>query len=173
MITGPHPGPACRVLLLLLAALAAAGARAAPPQFLDAYQACLVTGSEQIPVRLEHAVTPEQRRLGLMERTRLPDNGGMLFWYQEQRAASAGFWMYRTRIALDIAWLDENGVILALDTITPCETEIARNCPSWSPGVPHYRVLEMNAGFFEAHHVAVGDKLVANLNDNKACPSAS
>lgn len=172
MITGPRPGPACRVLLLLLAPLAATGARAAPPQFLDDYQACLVTESEQIPVRLEHAVTPEQRRLGLMERSPLPDNGGMLFWYREQRAASAGFWMYRTRIPLDIAWLDEDGVILARDTIPPCKTDSAGNCPSWSPGVPHHRVLEMNAGFFDEHHVAVGDELLADLNDNKPCPAA-
>lgn len=143
----------------------------APPQFLDAYQACLVTDSEAIPVQLEQATKPEQHRYGLMERQSLPDNAGMVFFYPSERGADAGFWMYRTRIPLDIAWLDDKGVILAMDTMTPCDTESARNCPTWSPGTPHRHVLEMNAGFFDKHHVNVGDKLVINLNDNAPCPT--
>ncbi|MFW5823655.1 MAG: DUF192 domain-containing protein [Marinobacter sp.] len=158
-------------ILLMLATLAAC-ARATPPQFLESYQGCLVTGSEQIAVELEHAVTPGQRRLGLMERTSLPEHGGMLFFYQSRRPGSAGFWMHRTRIPLDIAWLDGDGQILALDTMEPCDTENASECPSWSPGVPYRQVLEMNAGFFEKAGVAVGDRLVAHLNDNKRCPGA-
>ncbi|GGY67500.1 DUF192 domain-containing protein [Marinobacter zhanjiangensis] len=143
----------------------------APPQTLESYQACLVTGSDAIPVQLEQATSPVEHRYGLMERESLPEDAGMLFVYPAERDANAGFWMYRTRIPLDIAWLDDDGVILAMDTMTPCKTESARNCPSWAPGVRHRHVLEMNAGFFADHSVAVGDRLVANLNDNITCPS--
>ena len=143
---------------------------APPPQFLEAYDACLVTESGTIPVELEQASDALQHRFGLMERTSLPDNGGMLFIYQQDRGPRAGFWMYNTLIPLDIAWLDKDGVIVAMDTMEPCETESASQCPGWIPGVRHRNVLEMNAGFFQEHRVEIGDKLVANLNDNTACP---
>ncbi|MFC4259063.1 DUF192 domain-containing protein [Marinobacter lacisalsi] len=143
-----------------------------PPQFLKAYQACLVTESRTIPVQLEQATKPLEHRYGLMERQSLPADAGMLFVYPTERGANAGFWMYRTRIPLDIAWLDDKGVILAMDTMTPCDTESARNCPTWSPGVRHRHVLEMNAGFFDNNHVDIGDKLVVNLNDNTPCRAA-
>lgn len=163
-------GRALLIASFIAVALPSLADTAAPPQFLQSYQACLVTGDGAIAVQLEQASEPMEHRYGLMERTSLPDNAGMLFLYPSERGADSGFWMYRTRIPLDIAWLDEHGVILAMDTMTPCETESARNCPSWSPGKRHRHVLEMNGGFFEENHVAVGDKLTINLNDNIDCP---
>jgi uncharacterized membrane protein (UPF0127 family) len=162
---------ALALLPMLVVSWPAPAEPAAPPQYLDAYQACLVTGSAEIPVQLEQATTTAEHRYGLMEREFLPEDTGMLFVYPSDRGANAGFWMYRTRIPLDIAWLDKNGVILAMDTMTPCQTESARDCPGWSPGVRHRHVLEMNAGFFSDHSVAVGDRMAADLNDNVACPS--
>lgn len=162
---------ALTLLLQILVVTPAPAEPSAPPQFLETYQACLITESDAIPVQLEQATEPMERRYGLMERKSLPENAGMLFVYPAERGADAGFWMYRTRIPLDIAWLDGNGFILAMDTMLPCETEVARNCPSWSPGVPHRHVLEMNAGFFDDNHVGVGDKLVVNLNDDTPCPA--
>ncbi|WP_417547972.1 DUF192 domain-containing protein [Marinobacter segnicrescens] len=161
-----------RALIAFWLVVAASFARSSPPQHLESWEACLITSERTVPITLEHAVTAEQRRWGLMERQSLPARAGMLFFYDSDRPATAGFWMYRTRIPLDIAWLDEDGVILAMDTMTPCETDQARDCPTWPAGVPHRNVLEMNAGFFEKHHVDVGDKLVANLNDNIPCPMA-
>lgn len=159
------------ISVLLLAAPMAMAEPAPPPQFLEAYDACLVTDSNAIPVALEQAREAHQHRLGLMERTALPDNGGMLFIYPQDRDPGAGFWMYQTRIPLDIAWLDKDGVIVAMDTMEPCETESASQCPSWTPGVPHRNVLEMNAGFFQANQVDIGDKLVAHPKDNAPCPA--
>ncbi|MCK7543063.1 DUF192 domain-containing protein [Marinobacter bryozoorum] len=162
-----------RALLVLWLVTGSTLVHSAPPQQLDAWESCLETSEGPVPVTLEHAATNEQRRWGLMERPILPANGGMLFFYDSQRPGSAGFWMYRTRIALDIAWLDKDGVIVAMDTMTPCDTERARDCPTWKPGVPHQNVLEMNAGFFEKHHVDVGDNLVASLEENTPCLPAS
>lgn len=160
------------LLALLLASPLVSGEEVPPPQFLETHQACLLTQAEAIPVQLEQASDALEHRFGLMERTAdtLPEDAGMLFIYQVDRGPRAGFWMYNTLIPLDIAWLDENGVIVAMDTMEPCKTESARQCPSWIPGVPHRDVLEMNAGFFERHHVELGDKLVADLNDNTPCP---
>ncbi len=143
------------------------------PQHLEVQPACLFTDQRPIQLALEHAVTPRQRQVGLMERTELSPNQGMVFLYDEVRPANAGFWMYRTRISLDIAWLDHNGRIVAIDTMTPCESEQPRSCPTWAPGHPHRNVLELPAGFFDRHNVTTGDRLVVNLNDHEACAPGS
>src|SRR3954469_18874613 len=62
----------------------------------------LVTGRDTIPLALELATSEEQRQLGLMERHHLSERAGMLFVYDSTQPPDAGFWMYRTRLPLDI-----------------------------------------------------------------------
>ncbi|SFR45097.1 hypothetical protein SAMN05216203_0428 [Marinobacter daqiaonensis] len=159
----------CILLALICVAIPAVSADEGPPQFLEARPACLVTDRGAVHLKLERATTDRQRRIGLMERKSLPPERGMVFLYEDQRSANAGFWMYRTRIPLDIAWLDEQGVIINTDTMTPCTTPSAILCPTWEPGVSHRMVLEVNAGFFEENHVDKGDKLILNPKDHKEC----
>lgn len=166
MIRHDHP---ILLLCLLLFGYVPVTAGGPPPQFLEARPACLITADEAVEIQLERATTASQQRLGLMEREVLPADRGMLFVYDNPRPAKAGFWMYRTLIPLDIAWLDEKGVILVMNTMRPCDSTNSRDCPTWSPGLQHWSVLEMNAGFFAHNNVAIGDKLVANLNDNNPC----
>jgi uncharacterized membrane protein (UPF0127 family) len=111
-------------------------------------------------LKLELAVRPEQRSMGLMERRRLADNAGMLFVYDTIQPGDAGFWMYRTRIPLDIAFLDSTGVIRAVRAMTPCPTTIAQGCPNYTPDVPYRYALEVNAGFLARHGIGVGDALL-------------
>jgi hypothetical protein len=66
----------------------------------------LVSGHDSIRLTVELAKTPEQKTMGLMERHRLPENAGMLFMYDSTQSADARFWMFRTRIPLDIAFID-------------------------------------------------------------------
>nr|WP_298413438.1 DUF192 domain-containing protein [uncultured Halomonas sp.] len=108
---------------------------------------------------VEIARTPHERSFGLMERDDLPDDAGMLFVYEREQPSASGFWMYRTRIPLDIAFLSENGEIRAIDTMPPCESEQAARCPSYPAGVPFYTALEVNAGYFDMHGIEVGDRL--------------
>jgi uncharacterized membrane protein (UPF0127 family) len=111
-------------------------------------------------VRVDLAVSREQKTLGLMERRRLQENAGMLFVYDSTQGPNAGFWMYRTRIPLDIAFIDSAGIIRAILSMVPCETSIPEGCPTYSPNVPYRYALEVNAGFFQRHQIAVGDALV-------------
>lgn len=58
---------------------------------------------------VELAETPEQMQRGLMWRDALDPGAGMLFRYDPVRPAS--MWMENTLIALDIIYVDEDGVI--------------------------------------------------------------
>lgn len=139
-----------------------AGCATAEPERLPMADACLITGDWRIPVSVELARTPKQRSKGLMGRTSLPPDSGMLFIYQRPRDPDYGFWMHQTLIPLDIAYLNEEGVIGAIRHMTPCPSKRGSECPSYPAGVSFSLALEMNEGFFERHDIGVGDRLELN-----------
>lgn len=157
------------IAIAALLAILSLSATAQDGQALPAVPACLLTEAETLTLNLELADTPDQKRIGLMGRTVMAADHGMLFRYQNRRSADAGFWMYQTLMPLDIAWLDENGTIVALDTMVPCPETRAQRCPVYTPGVPHYQVLELNSGYFSANSVTVGDKLALVTSDQNPC----
>lgn len=154
-------------LLVLTSALASCGGRSSEDD--GAYEHVMSFDTARIRLQgprdtlhlgLELAVSPEQKTMGLMERRHLADEAGMLFMYDSMQPGDAGFWMYRTRIPLDIAFLDSAGVIRAVRSMTPCPTTIAQGCPVYTPDVPYRFALEVNAGFFARHGIGIGDSLL-------------
>jgi len=127
------------------------------PQMLETVP--LVIHGTQGPQRLEVEVarTIPERSRGLMERDDLKERTGMLFLYDRRQSSRNGFWMYRTRIPLDIAFIDEAGRIAEIHRMTPCTASQAGECPVTRPSVPYRAALEVNAGAFEAMGVAAGD----------------
>ncbi|WP_346796185.1 DUF192 domain-containing protein [Halomonas sp. Bachu 37] len=119
----------------------------------------LVIHTSQGPHRLsvEVAETPAQRQRGLMERDHLDVDSGMLFLYDRQQSGRQGFWMYRTRIPLDIAFIDSDGRIVAIEQMPPCESLRPAQCPSYEPGEAYHSALEVNAGYFAERGINVGD----------------
>lgn len=134
-------------------------AAAAPLMEFDTARVWLVSAADSVPLRVELAETPDQRAMGLMERASLPPDAGMLFTYGEDQPADAGFWMYRTRVPLDIAFLDAGGRIVAVRAMEPCTSPDPRWCPTYEPGVPYRAALEVNRGWLERHGVGVGDRV--------------
>jgi hypothetical protein len=125
-----------RILSLLLAS-AVGGCAAEPADDAGAYEHVMAFDtarlrfgrpSDTLQLVLELAVSPEQKSMGLMERRLLAPHAGMLFVYDSIQPGNAGFWMYRTRIPLDIAFLDSAGVIRSVRSMTPCPTTIAQGC---------------------------------------------
>ena len=102
-------------------------------------------------VRAEVADREAERRQGLMGRDSLPEDHGMLFVYPEQRTLS--FWMRNTRIPLDIAFIDQRGTIVDIQTMEPQTEELHRSRE------PAMYALEMAAGWFGEHGVEVGDRV--------------
>ena len=104
-----------------------------------------------VPVTAEIADNDELRARGLMNRDSLPENHGMLFVYGTTQVRS--FWMRNTRIPLDIAFIDANGIIINIERMEP-----QSDSNTYSQG-PMMYALEMTQGWFEANEVGPGDRL--------------
>ena len=154
--------------MALLAGCSAGTGAEEPAAGLPVVAGCFVTGSSAVNVSLELAKAPKERQKGLMGREFLAANSGMLFQYQEQQRPDHGFWMYQTLIPLDIAYLDENGVIGNIQQMKPCTSSNGARCPNYPAGVEFVSAVEMNAGFFEMHGIASGDRIELGQQNCKA-----
>lgn len=103
-------------------------------------------------LHLQLALHQAERSKGLMFRERLEPDHGMLFVFDD--VAPRAFWMRNTRIPLDLAYLDANGIFLELHKLYPYD-EVS--VPSRSQEV--VLVIEMNRGWFERNEVKVGAQL--------------
>ena len=91
---------------------------------------------------VEIASTEAAREHGLMYRTRLAANHGMLFVYKKAELRS--FWMKNTRIPLDILFFDAERRLINVSADTPpCKSD---PCPTYQSAAPAKYVLELNAG---------------------------
>ncbi|GAA3906424.1 hypothetical protein GCM10022228_15790 [Halomonas cibimaris] len=131
--------------------------RAETPAVTDRHTAVIHTKNGPQRLEVEIADTPARRERGLMGRRQLGEGHGMLFVYGQTQPGSSGFWMYRTLIALDIAFIDGDGRIVSLQTMPPCASANAPQCPVYAPGAPYQAALEVNAGYFARHGMTIGD----------------
>lgn len=92
---------------------------------------------------------------GLMDRTSLPEDEGMLFWMKKRDDHT--FWMKRTRISLDLIFIDIDKVVGVL-TLEPLDERRHR------AGRLSTNVLEVNGGWAARHGVAVGDRVTISLD---------
>lgn len=108
-------------------------------------------------VTAEVVSTPAQRRTGLMHRTELGEDAGMLFLFPDP--LSGGFWMCNTRIPLAIAYLRDTGEgtfeVVAIRRMQPCPED---RCPVYEPGAAYDAALEVNPDWFDEAGVAVGSR---------------
>ena len=95
---------------------------------------------------------------GMMFRDSLAEDRGMLFFHGG--SGRYAYWMYQTRIPLDIVWLDNNQRIVEMSPNTPpCPSKSAKECPSYGGNADATVVLEAAAGSIEKHGLQVGQRL--------------
>jgi uncharacterized protein len=109
------------------------------------------SGGKQVEVRVEIADGPLERARGLMYRTALGKDRGMLFVFHSEQPLS--FWMKDTRIPLSIAYIDSKGRITDILDMKPLDDKP----PHYVSSEPVLYALEVNQGFFEEKGVKVGD----------------
>ncbi|SHM33676.1 DUF192 domain-containing protein [Vreelandella subglaciescola] len=140
------------------------------PQANDRRTAVIHTAQGPHRLSVEVAKTPAQRAQGLMGRRQLGAEHGMLFVYTRLQRARSAFWMYRTLIPLDIAFIDGDGRIVSLQTMPPCASDDSAQCPTYSPGSAYHAALEVNAGYFAERGISEGDCVSAPMLSGK-CPT--
>jgi uncharacterized membrane protein (UPF0127 family) len=120
----------------------------------------VLSRADTTSLTVELARTTDQQTMGLMERRELAPDAGMLFLYSSMQPESSAFWMFRTRIPLDIAFIDSAGVIRSLQTMAPCTSVLAAGCPNYAAGARYIAALEVNAGWFARKRIQVGDRVL-------------
>lgn len=120
------------LLLLVVAPVIAACAG-------NEHEVVLHTGKGDFTFKVEIADTPEAREKGLMFRTDLAPDAGMLFDFHEER--EVGFWMQNTLIPLDMVFIGAHGVVKSIHAnAQPMDTTTIRS------GAPVRFVLEIPGG---------------------------
>ncbi len=107
---------------------------------------------QTIPVRVEVARTDPQRMRGLMHRTQLGEDQGMVFMFTA--ASQQTFWMRNTLIPLDMIFIRADRTILGIVRNAVPETDDPRGVP----GESQY-VLEVNGGWCQRHNVNADDRV--------------
>jgi uncharacterized protein len=105
-------------------------------------------------IQLEVASTPQQQEIGLMFRTELASNRGMLFPFEPPRPVQ--FWMRNTLIPLDMVFMRDGEVKAIASNAAPCTTEV---CPLYGTAISVNQVLELPAGLASELGIRVGDRL--------------
>jgi len=140
-------------IALLVTAIWARPAAAQPAPQTTLPRTTLSAGIHQLQVQV--AQTQEQHATGLMYRTDMPQQEGMLFVFSAP--SQQCFWMKNTLIPLTAAFVADDGTIVNLEDMQ------AQTTQSHCSAKPVRYVLEVNQGWFAKKGIKAGDKLRAAL----------
>jgi uncharacterized membrane protein (UPF0127 family) len=105
--------------------------------------------------QVEMATTPQEQETGLMFRTAVPADGGMLFLFPTVQPEP--FWMKNTLVPLDMVFIGPHGTIrhIANETVPESLRVISSH-------VPVAATLELQGGISAKDDIDVGDKVIAS-----------
>jgi uncharacterized membrane protein (UPF0127 family) len=103
-------------------------------------------------LNVELALNFEHQRHGLMFRSQLADDEGMLFSYADEDVRR--FWMHNTCLALDMIHIDKDRYIVGIIENVPPWNDVTRaiECPA-------QHVLEVPAGWARRYGVQPGQRV--------------
>lgn len=102
--------------------------------------------------RVEVARTPQEQARGLMFRTEMGPDEGMLFPYAAPQTLS--FWMKNTVLSLDLVFIDEQHRVINI-----AENAVPYSEASITSAAPGIAVLELNGGRARALGIVAGNKV--------------
>lgn len=145
------------LLACVLCAVAPARAQTGPqPELAKEHLAIRTRDGATHDFNVEVARTPDQQTVGLMFRTNVPEDGGMLFvWPAEQES---NMWMRNTVSPLDMVFINADGTVrrVVQDTVPESLAIIESNGRVRA-------TLELRAGVTKKLGIHAGDKVVYPL----------
>jgi len=130
------------------------------------------------PFDLELALDEKARQKGLMDRTSIPDHGGMLFVFPDSQVQVQRFWMAHCLVDMDIIYLDPQGTVTATHHMkmeppqrangsnTDYEARVTKR---YSSGYPAQFAIEIQAGWLDRLKLRVGvDRVPVDVAKLKA-----
>lgn len=107
----------------------------------------ITLGEKTIEVQIAHKQAEMAK--GLMHRTSLAENRGMLFYYDPPKQMS--FWMRNTKIPLDIGYFSADGVLREIYPMYPMDERSVK-----SRRDDLLLALEMNQGWYAKNGIQAG-----------------
>jgi uncharacterized membrane protein (UPF0127 family) len=141
------------ILLLIIAYFVFFHRSANEPQWVKEGEVIFINAATREVISridVEVASTHAERMKGLMYRSSMDYDKGMLFLFEKEEVQS--FWMKNTILPLDIIFIDSRGVINTIYTNTTPYSE--KSLPSKKPS--RY-VVEVNGGYCKNHGIKEGD----------------
>ncbi|CDZ80343.1 hypothetical protein BN1013_00853 [Candidatus Rubidus massiliensis] len=142
-------------------------------------QASFVDNTKPVIFKINHAISPNEKKIGLMGVKFMPYNQGLLF---HQIFQNQSIWMYNCFINLSIGFFDKKGLFIQsselqahpellkeeyftseVDYTNPTVQFFIKN--SATTPLKTYFVLEMNQNWFKDQQIARGDILFWDGND--------
>jgi uncharacterized membrane protein (UPF0127 family) len=111
-------------------------------------------GDRIVTLAVEVADSSAERERGLMGRTSLAPDAGMIFLFD--RPTTTAFVMRGTTISLSIAFYDRRGTISQILDMDPCRAE---PCRLYFPRTAYAGALEVPQGAFRRFGVQEGDEI--------------
>ncbi|MCA9381317.1 DUF192 domain-containing protein [Candidatus Dojkabacteria bacterium] len=102
-------------------------------------------------ISLEVAKSFEKRLRGLMYRTEMDENTGMIFIFEDEDLRT--FHMGNTYISLDMIFLDKDLKVVTIHK----NTKVNQSTELYSSSQPAMYVIEMNAGWADNNAIKIGD----------------
>jgi len=114
---------------------------------------------EGTSVFVEISATGAEHAKGLMNRSYLPPDQGMLFIFKDEIVRE--FWMWNTLIPLDMIFVSaDKRIVYIRDNVQPCFTN---SCPHYSSLYPAKYVIEVNAGYCKQNQIYEGQYIEINI----------
>ena len=142
-------------MLLLVSALECGflSSLAAELQKFPTSELTIVSANGPHRFKVEVAETPAQMEQGLMFRTSLAPDAGMLFVYPQPTVAT--MWMKNTLIPLDMLFVDPRGRIVNIQ-----QRAVPQSLDVISAAAPVRAVIELNGGTAARLGIEPGDKVL-------------
>ncbi len=107
-----------------------------------------------VTVQVELAANDHDAERGLMYRTQMPEDHGMLFQLDRR---DHSFWMHNTCISLDLLYIDGDRIVGIIDSAPTLDDG------HQSVGIESTEVLELNGGYCRRHGIQKGQRIVLPL----------